>query len=258
MWTAAVALQIVQHEVGRFGHFLFFSDLPMQPARYVERHGVVLIVALSESMLALGLGVGDQVVTPSIVVAGLLTLTLAAAMWALYFVDTDEDTRRALEAAASDRVVLVAGRAFVYSFVPILAGILMISTGLSELLEHPLAPLSMAGAAFLAGGAVVYTLGVTAVRQLVVAPFDDIAALATAVVCGVAWWIGPHRRLVEMPCSPSRSSRSRRSRTASGGDPDAAGPASRRHCGRGPCHPLRRGLVRARYGRLGMGARLAR
>ena len=169
LWRAAVALQIVQHEVGRFGRFPFFSDLPMQPARYVERHGMVLIVALSESMLALGLGVGDEAVTPPIVVAGLLTLTLAAAMWALYFVETEEDTRRALESASSDRVVLIAGRAFVYSLVPILAGILMISTGLSELLEHPLAPLSATGAAFLAGGTVTYALGVTAVRQSVAA-----------------------------------------------------------------------------------------
>jgi low temperature requirement protein LtrA len=112
LWTGAAALHVVQQEFRRVGDFPLFGDVPSQPARYVERHGVVLIVALSESMLALGLGVGDRAVTPSIVVAGLLTLALAAAMWALYFVDTDEAVRRALEAAPTEHVIRIAVRAF--------------------------------------------------------------------------------------------------------------------------------------------------
>ena len=217
LWTGAVALHVVQHEFGRVGDFPFFADRPMPAARFVERHGIVLIVALSDSMLALALGVGDRVVTSPIVLAGLLTLALAAAMWALYFVDTDETTRRALEAAPSGRVIRIAERAFAYSFVPILGGILVVSTGLEELLKDPLAPLSLAGAGFLAGGAILYVLGVTALRQSIAAAGVRrwIAALATAGCVrppgGSARSQPPSSR---SPCSPSLSWRSRRSPTA--------------------------------------------
>ena len=75
---------------------------------------------------------------------------------------------------------------------PILGGILVVSTGLEELLEDPLAPLSLAGAGFLAGGAILDPLGVTALRQSIAAAGVRrwIAALATAAVCAAAWWLG--------------------------------------------------------------------
>jgi hypothetical protein len=68
----------------------------------------------------------------------------------------------------------------------------MVSTGLANLLTDPLAPLPVAGAAFLAVGAILYLLGVTALRQSVAAAGARrwIAALATAAACAVAWWLG--------------------------------------------------------------------
>lgn len=186
LWGAAAALHVVLLEVGRYRRF----SLPQ--AHFVERNGVVLIVALGESMVALGLGLGDHAVDAQTLFAALLSLALAAALWSLYFIDADAAAERALEAAPPESVLRISGRAFAYAFVPLLAGIVLVSTGLGEVLEHPTMPVSAAGAAFLSGGAIAYLLGIAAFRQSVAAASPAIwaASVVTAVLCVGGYWLG--------------------------------------------------------------------
>lgn len=186
LWGAAAALHVVLLEVGRYRRF----SLPQ--AHFVERNGVVLIVALGESMVALGLGLGDHAVDAQTLFAALLSLALAAALWSLYFIDADAAAERALEAAPPESVLRISGRAFAYAFVPLLAGIVLVSTGLGEVLVHPTMPVSAASAAFLSGGAVVYLLGIAAFRQSVAAASPGIwaASVVTAVLCVGGYWLG--------------------------------------------------------------------
>ncbi|KRE21493.1 hypothetical protein ASG80_12745 [Agromyces sp. Soil535] len=186
LWGIAAALHVGLLEFGRYGSFSLLA------AHFVERHSVVLIVALGESMVALGIGIGDRVLDPALLVAALMSLGLAAALWSLYFLDLDDDAERSLETAPSERVVRIAGRAFGYGFVPLLGGIVMISAGLAEVLEHPLDRLSPSGAAFLAGGAGIYILGIAAFRQAVAAAggIQWLASGAATAVCIVAMWRG--------------------------------------------------------------------
>ena len=186
LWGSAAALHVVLLEIGRYRSF----SLPQ--AHFVERNGVVLIVALGESMVALGLGLGDHALTPLVLLAALLSLALAAALWSLYFVDADAAAERALESAPRESVLRIAGLAFSYAFVPLLAGIVMISASLTEVLEHPLAPLTPASAAFLAGGAATYVLGIAAFRQAVAAASGPLwlASGVAAAACVAALWLG--------------------------------------------------------------------
>lgn len=135
---------------------------------------------------------GDRALDPALVVAALMSLGLAAALWSLYFLDLDDDAQRSLETAPSERVVRIAGRAFGYGFVPLLGGIVMISAGLAEVLDHPLARLSPSSAAFLAGGAGIYILGIAAFRQAVAAAGGTLwlASGAATAACILAMWLG--------------------------------------------------------------------
>jgi len=186
LWGLAAALHVALLEFGRYGSF------SLLPEHFVERHGIVLIVALGESMVALGIGIGDRALTPPLLLAALTSLGLAAALWSLYFLDADDASRRFLETVPSERMVRVAGRAFGYGFVPLLGGIVMVSTGLTEVLEHPLSALTTSSAAFLAGGAGLYVLGIAAFRQVVSAASGPlwVASGVAVAACFGAMWLG--------------------------------------------------------------------
>lgn len=186
LWGAAAALHVVLLEFGRYRSF------PLSQAHFVERNGVVLIVALGESMVSLSLGLGDHALSPAVVLAALLSLALAASLWSLYFLDADEAAQHTLETAPPDARLRIAGLAYSYAFVPLLAGIVMISSGLTEVLAHPLEHLPSAGAAFLAGGAIVYLLGIAAFRQSVSAAGGAVWVLSVAAAAGCigAFWLG--------------------------------------------------------------------
>ena len=60
-------------------------------AHFVERNGVVLIVALGESMVSLSLGLGEHALSPAVLLAATSSASpLAASLWSLYFLDADE------------------------------------------------------------------------------------------------------------------------------------------------------------------------
>ena len=192
LWGAAAALHVALLELGRFRRFSLPQASPPVKMLFVERNGIVLIVALGESMVALGLGLGDNAISPPVLLAALLSLTLAAALWSLYFVDADAAAERTLESAPRESVLRIVGLAFSYAYVPLLAGIIMISASLTEVLAHPLAPLAPASAAFLAGGASLYVLGIAAFRQAVGAAGGALwlATGVAAVACIAALGLG--------------------------------------------------------------------
>lgn len=66
------------------------------PAHFVERHGLVVIVAIGESVVAIGIGASHLAVDGGLVVAATLGLALSACLWWLYFGGDDERAERAL------------------------------------------------------------------------------------------------------------------------------------------------------------------
>src|SRR4051812_18216168 len=53
----------------------------LRPAHFAERHGLIVIIALGESVVGIGVGAEGRLHEPSVVEAALLALALAAAMW---------------------------------------------------------------------------------------------------------------------------------------------------------------------------------
>lgn len=159
LWGAAVAIHVVTMEIGRsLGYAL-------RAAHLVERHGVVLIVALGESVVALGLGIGDQPLTWPLVLAAVLGLSLAAALWWLYFSENESLAERALVDAVAARVGRIAAVTFGYAFTALLMGIVVSSAGLKDVFAHPYGHVELSGALLLAGGCALYILGIAIFRR---------------------------------------------------------------------------------------------
>ena len=57
----------------------------MQPAHFVERHGLIVIIAIGESLVAIGLGERDSGISTGVMVAAMLGFAVATSFWLAYF-----------------------------------------------------------------------------------------------------------------------------------------------------------------------------
>jgi len=141
------------------------SDFNIRSAHFVERHGLIVLIALGESVVAVGIGLGGHLPAGR-VLAAVLGLALAAALWWLYFDGEDERAERALGSAEPDRRPWLALYAFGYGFLPILGGIIVVAAGV-KLAVSPTDALVFAWMVwFLAAGVSTYVLGLAAFRWL--------------------------------------------------------------------------------------------
>ncbi len=135
-------------------------------AHFAERHGLIIIVALGESIVSIGIGVADLPVSWEIIVASGLGLAITGAMWWAYFDITSRITERALTTAQGTRQIMLARNGYSYLHLPMIIGIIMMALGLKMVLSyvagddgHTLAdPIYGVPLAALYGGAALYLL----------------------------------------------------------------------------------------------------
>jgi low temperature requirement protein LtrA len=136
-------------------------------AHFAERHGLILIIALGESIVAIGVGVTDLPISWPIIVASLLGLAVASGLWWIYFDATAHYGERALAAEPAETRPKLARDAYTFLHFPMVAGVILLALGLKKVLEyvgdtehHDLAdPLKGIGLYALFGGVVIYLLG---------------------------------------------------------------------------------------------------
>ena len=126
------------------------------PGHFAERHGLIVIIALGESIVAIGVGAGREI-TAGVVVAACVGIAIAAAMWWLYFDIVALVAERRLSNAAPGRERnTIARDSFSYLHFPMVAGIVLVALGLKKTLEHVDEPLKAVPAAALLGGLAAY------------------------------------------------------------------------------------------------------
>jgi low temperature requirement protein LtrA len=136
----------------------------LEPGHFAERHGLIVIIALGESIVAIGVG-ADQGVDTGVVVAACIGIVIAAAMWWLYFDVVALVAERRLHNAAPGRERnTIARDSFSYLHFPMIAGIVLLALGLKKTLEHVDDPLKVVPAAALLGGTAIYLLAHVAFR----------------------------------------------------------------------------------------------
>jgi low temperature requirement protein LtrA len=99
-------------------------------AHFAERHGLVVIIALGESVVAIGLGVAHGAISEPVLVASVLGLTLAATIWWAYFDVVALIAERTLRRAQGEVRTRLARDAYSYLHLPMIAGIVLMAFGL--------------------------------------------------------------------------------------------------------------------------------
>jgi low temperature requirement protein LtrA len=177
LWSAAFLLQWSSPA------FTAVEGFRIQAAHFVERHGLIVLIALGESIVAVSIGVAaDELRAGSIVIA-VLGLALAAALWWLYFDGEDERAEQAMNSAPSGRIQWLALYAFGYGFLPVLGGIIVFAAGVKNAVGHHGEPLAASTAWLLAGGVAGYVAGLAWFRRcLGIRPVGPRLAIAAAVL----------------------------------------------------------------------------
>jgi low temperature requirement protein LtrA len=147
------------------GPFLFGADgWRLVPGHFADRHGAIVIIALGESVVAIGVG-SKAVIGAGIVVAAVLGIVIAAALWWAYFDVTAIIAGRRLAKAPEGRERNeIARDSYSYLHFPMVAGIALIAVGMKLTIEHVDDPLKLVAATALLGGAAMYLLAHVAFR----------------------------------------------------------------------------------------------
>jgi low temperature requirement protein LtrA len=153
VWVVALAIGYLGPAVfgvGRGWH--------VAPAHYAERYGLIILIALGESIVAIGVGAGFEL-TAVVMVAATLGAVVASALWWLYFdVAAILARRRLIEATGVERARL-ARDAYSYLHLAMVAGIVLFAFGLRTTLHDTGTALDAVPAVALCGGVAVYLLG---------------------------------------------------------------------------------------------------
>ncbi|MGN6791215.1 MAG: low temperature requirement protein A [Streptosporangiaceae bacterium] len=159
LWAAALVIQALSPLVVRLG-----GRFEVGPEHFAERHGALVIVAIGESVAAIGIGAIGKPITPQLVLAAVLGLAISVAFWWSYF-GSDDDSRgeRAMRAASSERRPGLAIGAYFYAHTPMLLGIVFVAAGVAEAVSHGVDS-SLPAALVLGVGAAAFIGGTAAFR----------------------------------------------------------------------------------------------
>ena len=183
LWVVAVAIVYLGPYVTGVAGFT------VKPAHLAERHGLIVIIALGESVVAIGAGGDDITVDWGLAGAALVVMALIVGLWWAYFDHEAEADEAALTAAEGVARARMARDVYSYLHIPLVLGVVFAAVGIHEALVHPGEPLDPVFAAAFAGGVVLYLGGLAAIR-LRRGSRAGVPCLAALVVAAVMMWLG--------------------------------------------------------------------
>ncbi len=158
LWVVALAVTFLAPIVSGT------SGWRVRPTHFAERHGLIVIIALGESLVALGLAAsGKELAGPDILAATLGVLLLGCLWWLYFDVVSLAAERRLHEVTGQERNAL-ARDSYSYIHLVMIVGIVMIALGLKKVLAYGSEPLSVIPAVTLFGGVSIYLIGHVAFR----------------------------------------------------------------------------------------------
>jgi low temperature requirement protein LtrA len=179
IWAVALLLDMLEP-------YLFGSEgWKLRPSHFAERHGLIIIIALGESIVAIGVGAGHDV-DAGVVAAAVLGIAVAGALWWLYFdIVALVAERRLTNAAVGREQNEIARDSFSYLHFPMVAGIVLLALGMKKTLGHVEDPLKIVPDVALLGGTAVYLLAHVAFRWRNVHRFSSARLLCALVLCAL-------------------------------------------------------------------------
>ena len=201
LWVLALLADYVGTALGGFRGW----RLPA-PGHFSERHGLIIIVALGESIVAIGVGVAKEPISWVIIAASVLGLLLASALWWAYFDVSALLGEHALANEPAETRARLGRNAYSYAHMPLILGIILVAFGLKEVLlyvsdssHHSLTdPLPTVALAALAGGVVIYLLGHVIFKWLTAHTVSVVRLAAAGVLLAVTPLVAGLPALVQL------------------------------------------------------------
>ena len=132
LFFLALAIQAISPLIVKLG-----GRFDLRPAHFAERHGALIIVAIGESIAAIGIGAAGLPVDVRLVLAATLGLALSAVLWWAYFGNGDDEAgQHAMTSAPSGRRPGLALAAYFYAHMPMLLGVVFIAAGVRAAIGH--------------------------------------------------------------------------------------------------------------------------
>jgi low temperature requirement protein LtrA len=183
LWLAALA-------VGLFGPLLGgIRGWRVQPAHFVARHGLIVLIAIGESLIAIGLGARDTRLGAGVIVAAVLGLAVATSFWLAYFDFFQIRGEQLLNDRSGVERIALARDVYTYLHLPMVAGIVLFAFAMKATLAHVGEVLDTIPALCLCCGPALYLFAYVVLRLRVTRVLGGgrlVAAVACALLVPVA------------------------------------------------------------------------
>ena len=158
LWLAALACSY-------FGAVLGGSTgWHVHPSHFAERHGLVLIIALGEAFISIGIGATGIGIGLGEVAAAILGILVATSFWLAYFDFFSIRGEQMLRAREGPERVALARDAYAYAHLPMIIGIVLFAFAMKTIVAHVGDELETVAAFALCGGSALYLLTYSAIR----------------------------------------------------------------------------------------------
>jgi low temperature requirement protein LtrA len=152
-WVAAPLIQITAGYLHRDGLH------PLAAGHLVERHGLVVIIAIGESIVAIGVGLRGGELGAGAILVAVLGLCIAYYLWWFYFAGDDERAEQVLSRTPPSDQGRLALHSYGYAHIPMMLGIVVLAAGVHHVGGHPFDALHWGEALTLSGGVALYLVG---------------------------------------------------------------------------------------------------
>jgi low temperature requirement protein LtrA len=157
--TAQAVIWVVALTIDFVGPFVFgVRGFQVSAGHFSERFGLIVIIALGESIVAIGAGLeGD--VDAGVIAAAALGLVVACSLWWAYFDWVALDAESRFRETRGDTRATMARDSYSYLHLPMIAGIILLALGIKKTIGDVGEPLKTAPAVALFGGMALYYAG---------------------------------------------------------------------------------------------------
>jgi low temperature requirement protein LtrA len=156
LWIATVAVTYAGPYITGVGGFT------VSPAHFVERHGLIVLIALGESVVAIGAGQVEDV-DAHVAATAVVAMALVAGLWWTYFDGEADLTEQALHQAEGHGRARLARDVYSFLHVPIVLGVVLVALGIKATLAHSSQLLDDVTATAVGVGVALYFAALTAI-----------------------------------------------------------------------------------------------
>jgi low temperature requirement protein LtrA len=186
LWLAALAAGLFGPLLGELGGWRVY------PAHFVERHGLIVIIAIGESLVAIGFGARNTGLGAGVIVAAVLGLLVAASFWFAYFDFFPMRGEQLLADRSGAERAALARDTYTYLHLPMVAGVVLFAFAMKTTLANVGDTLATIPALCLCGGPALYLFAYVALRVRVSRELGGgrfVAAVLCAALVPVAFTV---------------------------------------------------------------------